>query len=64
MVLSFFRIKRNLFRLKTELNYAAIKDIRNLFRLEKENKGIKYRILRDIKNLFKHEEEIIINQWE
>ena len=64
MLLSFFRIKRNLFRLKTELNYAAIKDIRKLFRLEKENKGIKYRILRDIKNLFKHEEEIIINQWE
>ena len=62
MLLSFFRIKRNLFRLKTELNYAAIKDIRNLFRLGKENKGIKYRILRDIKNLFKHEEEIIINQ--
>ena len=62
MLLSFFRIKRNLFRLKTEQNYAAIKDIRNLFRLEKENKGIKYRILRDIKNLFKYEEEIIINQ--
>ena len=31
--------------------------MRNLLRLEKENKAIKYRILRDIRNLFKHEEE-------
>ena len=30
-----------------------IKNTRNLFRLEKETKGIKYRILRDIKNIFK-----------
>ena len=30
---------------------------RNLFRWEKETKGIKDRILRDIKNLFVHEEE-------
>ena len=28
------------------------KNIRNLFRLEKETKGIKHKILRDIKNLF------------
>ena len=34
-----------------------IKDIRNLFRQEKETKAIKDRILRDIKNLFEHEEE-------
>ena len=34
-----------------------IKDIRNLFRQEKETKTIKDRILRDIKNLFEHEEE-------
>ena len=33
-----------------------IKDIRNLFRLQKKIKGIKDRILRDIKNLFKHKE--------
>ena len=40
-----------------------IKDIRNLFRQEKETKAINVKILRDIKNLFKHaEEEIIINQ--
>ena len=43
---------RNLFRLKQELNYTAIKDIRNLFRLEKETKAIKDRMLSDIKNLF------------
>ena len=48
---------RNLFILKNKLNYTAIKDKRNLFRLEKEAKTIKYRILRDIKNLFEHEEE-------
>ena len=34
-----------------------MKDIRNLFRKEKETKAIKDRILRDIKNLFEHEEE-------
>ena len=48
---------RNLFILENKLNYTAIKDKRNLFRLEKEAKTIKYRILRDIKNLFEHEEE-------
>ena len=40
---------RNLFKLKKELNYTAIK--------EKETKTIKDRILRDIKNLFEWEEE-------
>ena len=34
-----------------------IKDIRNLFRLEKETKAIQDRILRDIKNLFEYKEE-------
>ena len=34
-----------------------IKDIRNLFRIEKETKTVKGRILRDIKNLFEYEEE-------
>ena len=48
---------RILFRLKTELNYTAIKDIKNIFRLEKETKAIEDRILRDIKNLFEHEKE-------
>ena len=49
--------KRNLFRLKKELNYTVIKDIGNHFRLEKETKVIKDKTLRDIKNLFEHEEE-------
>ena len=34
-----------------------IKDVRNLFKLEKETKAIKYRILRDIKILFEHEKK-------
>ena len=48
---------RKPFRLKKELNYTAIIDTRNIFRLEKETKAIKDRILRDIKNLFEHEKE-------
>ena len=40
-----------------ELNYTRIKDIRDLFRQEKEATAIKDRILRDIKNLFDQEEE-------
>ena len=48
---------RNLLRLKRELNYTAIKHIKNLFRIEKEPKATKDRILRDVKNLFKYEEE-------
>ena len=49
--------KRNLFRLKKGLNYAAIKDVRNPFRLEKETKEIKDRILRDIKNFLSMEKK-------
>ena len=48
---------RNLFRLKKELNYTAIKDIINQLTLEKETKAIKDRILRGIKNRFEHKEE-------
>ena len=48
---------RNFSRLKEELNYTAIKDIRKLFRRQKETKAIKDRILRDIKNIFEHEED-------
>ena len=40
-----------------EEEHIIIKDIRNLFRLEKEIKVIKDIIIRDIKNLFEHEEE-------
>ena len=48
---------KNLFRLKKELNYTAIKDKKNLVRREQETKEINCRILRDVKNLFEHEEE-------
>ena len=48
---------KKIFRLKKELNYTAIKDIRDHLRLEKETKAIKDRILRDSKNLYVHEEE-------
>ena len=48
---------RNLSRPKKPLNYITIKDIKNVFRLEKEAKAIKVRILRDIKNPFEHKEK-------
>ena len=48
---------KKLFKLKKELNYTAIKDVRDHLRLEKETKAIKDRILRDSKNLYVHEEE-------
>ena len=45
---------RNHLRLKIEQNYTAVKDIRNLFKLEKETTVIKDRMLRDNKNLFEY----------
>ena len=42
-------------KLKKEANDAAIKGVRNFFRLKNENKAVKYRILRDISNLFQHD---------
>ena len=42
---------RSLSRLKKELDYTAIKDIRNLFRQERETKAIKNQ------KLFEHEKE-------
>ena len=44
-------------RLKKERYDAAIKDIRNLFRLKKENEAIKCKVIRDIRNLFEHDEK-------
>ena len=44
------------FKLKKKLNYTALKDVRELFRNERETKAIKDRILCDIKNLFECEE--------
>ena len=42
---------RSLSRLKKELDYTAIKDIRNLFRQERKTKAIKNQ------KLFEHEKE-------
>ena len=47
----------NLFRLKKELNYTGVKDIKIFLKKEKETKAIKNTIIRDIKNLFEHEKE-------
>ena len=47
----------SLFRLKNKLNYAAVKDIRDLFGQEKGTKTIKETIFRDIKNYFELEEK-------
>ena len=43
--------------MKKEIDGTAIKDIKNLFRLKKENKIIKDRILSDIRIFFELEEE-------
>lgn len=50
------KIKESLLN-KKEIDDTAVKDIRNLFRLEIETKAIKDRIYRDIKSLFDNEEE-------
>ena len=52
-------IKKNIFRLEKQnkaTEYRTLRDIRNVFRLEK-NKAIKDMILRDKRNLFENEEE-------
>ena len=51
---------RDLFTHKKNLNYNAIKAIRNLFRLEIETKEINDIILRDITKVFKMEKKKII----
>ena len=53
---------RNLFRLKKELNYTPIKDIRNLFGLEKETKAIKIEYLEILRIFLSMQKKIIINQ--
>ena len=54
---------RNLFRLRKELYYTAIiKNIRNLFILESENKAIKDRILGDINNFLSMKKKKIIKK--
>ena len=49
--------KRNLFRLKKEIDDTTIKYIRNLFRLKK-NEAIKDRIIREIRTDLEHEQEV------
>ena len=44
-------------KLKKETIDTTIKDILNLFRLEKQNKAVKYIIVRNIRNIFEHEEK-------
>ena len=48
---------RNLFKLKKEIDDTTIKYIRNILRINTENKLIKDIILRDIRNLFEYIEE-------
>ena len=49
----------NLLRLKKEIGYARVKDIRNFFRLKNENETTKNKIIIDIRNLSEHEEKIL-----
>ena len=44
-------------KIKKQIDDSTIKDIRNLFRLRKENEVIKDRVIRDIRNLFEYEKE-------
>ena len=43
--------------MKNEINDAAIKGLKNLYKLQKENKTINHKILGDIRNFFEHEEK-------
>ena len=45
------------FQTKKEIDDTSIKDIRNLFRLKKENEVIKNRVIRDIRRLSEDEKE-------
>ena len=48
-------------RLKNETNGNTVKDIRYLFRFEKENDATNDRIIRDIRKLSSRKKKIIIN---
>ena len=47
----------DLFKLRKEINDNTITEVRNLFRLKKENEAMQDRIIRDIRNLFEQEKE-------
>ena len=51
------RKKQRKLRIQKQSEDNIIKNIRNLFKLKKERKAIKYRTIRDIKTLFEQQEE-------
>ena len=53
---------RNLFRLKLWLDYSSVKDIKNLFKIQKESEAIKDTIIGDISNFLSVYKKIIVNQ--
>ena len=53
---------RNLFRLKLWLYYSSVKDIKNLFKIQKESEAIKDTIIGDISNFLSVYKKIIVNQ--
>ena len=53
---------RNLFRLKLWLDYSSVKDIKNLFKIQKESEVIKDTIIGDISNFLSVYKKIIVNQ--
>ena len=53
---------------KKQSEESIIQSIRNLFKLKKENRAIKYKITRDIRTLFKQEDDFykptkVVNFW-
>ena len=48
--------KKKEFKIKKQSEDTIIKNVRNLFRLKKENEAIKDRKIRGIKDLFEQEE--------
>ena len=54
----------NLLRYRTDkrIENSTIKDVRNLFRIKKENKAIHDRIIREILGTFWSKKKIITNQ--
>ena len=51
----------DLFKTIENIRYTAIKNIRNRFRLKKENKVIKDIVIKYFRNLFEHAEEDYYN---
>ena len=45
------------FQTKIEIHDTTIKDVRNVFRLKKENEAMKNRVIRDFRNLYENVKE-------